>query len=175
MSRPKLAHELRASAVITPDTSFVAIGSQTVLLPFPNAPPELLVSNEVDLYPALHRERADQTDGVIGQLSMFDDTFGCFVDGIGPDTAVMPAYWIDFAWLHCIDEFTAVTLDLRDIAVSRVVAGRDKDANWVRGGLRYKMKDPARLKQRLRALDASKLPVKTYVARANCRAIEATQ
>jgi hypothetical protein len=174
MNRLQLEHVLRASAVITTDSSFVVIGSQAVLLPFPNAPAELLMSNEVDLYPALHPERADMIDGAIGQLSMFHDTYGYYADGVGPDTAMMPADWMDFAQLHYVGELTAVTPDLHDIAVSKCVAGRDKDADWVRGVLRYKMIDLARLEQRLRALDASTLPIETYVAWANRRALEAT-
>ena len=45
MRREELEHVLRASAAITTDTSFVVIGSQSVLLPHPDAPPELLLSN----------------------------------------------------------------------------------------------------------------------------------
>ena len=52
MKREELEHVLRASAAITLDNSFVVIGSQAVLLDFPDAPAELLLSNEVDLYPA---------------------------------------------------------------------------------------------------------------------------
>ena len=50
MKRIELEHVLRASAAITNDSSFVVVGSQAVLLPYPDAPAELL-SNEVDLYP----------------------------------------------------------------------------------------------------------------------------
>jgi len=78
MTRDRLEHVLRASAAITTDKSFVVVGSQSVLLPYPNAPTELLLSNEVDLYPALHPERSDLIEGAIGQLSMFHDTFGYY-------------------------------------------------------------------------------------------------
>ena len=94
MKREELEHVLRASAAITTDQSFVVIGSQAVLLPYPDAPAELLLSNEVDLYPALHPERADLIDGAIGQLSMFHDTFGYHADGVGPETAMLPADWM---------------------------------------------------------------------------------
>ena len=67
MTRDQLEHVLRASAAITTDKSFVVVGSQSVLLPFPNAPTELLLSNELDLYPAMHPERSDLIEG--GQLS----------------------------------------------------------------------------------------------------------
>ena len=114
MTRDQLEHVLRASAAITTDKSFVVVGSQSVLLPYPNAPTELLLSNEVDLYPALHPERSDLIDGAIGQLSMFHDTFGYYADGVGPETATMPADWMKNAVLHCIGDLTVVVPDLHD-------------------------------------------------------------
>ena len=54
---------MRACAAITRDTSFVVIGSQAVLMEHPNAPADLLLSNEIDLYPANHPERAELIDG----------------------------------------------------------------------------------------------------------------
>lgn len=50
---------LRASAAITNERSFVVIGSQAVLLKFPFPPEELLLSRELDLYPAMKPEQAD--------------------------------------------------------------------------------------------------------------------
>ena len=173
MKRSELEHVLRASAAITLDDSFVVIGSQAVLLDFPDAPAELLLSNEVDLYPALHPERSDLIDGAIGQLSMFHDTFGYHADGVSPETAVMPADWMSFAKLHYIGELTAVCPDLHDIAVSKCVAGRDKDADWVRALLRHGMIKIERLVERLNQLDAKLHPPAHLIAWAQRRAQEA--
>ena len=63
MKREQLEHVLRACAAIVNENSFVVVGSQAVLLPHPNAPSELLLSNEIDLYPAAHPELADLIDG----------------------------------------------------------------------------------------------------------------
>ena len=174
MKREELEHVLRASAAITTDKSFVVIGSQAVLLPYPDAPKELLLSNEVDLYPAMHPERADLIDGAIGQLSTFHDTFGYYADGVGPDTAKMPADWMEFAKLYYIGDITVVSPDLHDVAVSKCVAGRDKDADWVRALLRHRMIDAARLETRLRALDTATMPVEKFIAWARRRAQEAS-
>ena len=97
MNREQVEHVLRASAVIANETSFVVIGSQAVLFPFPDAPASLLVSRELDLYPALHPERSDLIDGAIGAMSSFHETFGYYADGVGPETAVMPADWMSRA------------------------------------------------------------------------------
>ena len=89
MKRAQLEHVLRAAAAIAQETSFVVVGSQAILMAFPQAPEELLVSREIDLYPALHPEKADLIDGAIGAMSSFDQTFGYYADGLGPDTAVI--------------------------------------------------------------------------------------
>lgn len=78
MQLPELEHVLRAAAAISLEKSFVLVGSQAVLLVLPNAPAALLVSSEIDLYPALHPEKADLIDGAIGALSTFHDTFGYY-------------------------------------------------------------------------------------------------
>ena len=174
MKREQLEHVLRASAAIAQEQSFVVIGSQAVLLHFPNAPAELLLSNEVDLYPALHPERAELIEGSIGVLSPFHDTFGYHADGVGPETATMPADWMQLAKLYYIGDITVVCPDLHDIAVSKCVAARDKDADYVRALLRHRMIDPQTLESRLRALDASNSPVEKLVSWARRRAAEAT-
>lgn len=172
MTREELEHVLRASAAITTDHSFV-VGSQSVLLTYPNAPTELLMSNELDLYPAMHPERAALIDGAIGQLSMFHDTFGYYADGVGPETARMPDDWMKAATLHYIGDLTAIAPDIHDVAVSKCVAGRDKDAAWVRELFRHRMIDFDKLELRLRALDPQAGPIDKFVAWARRRATEA--
>jgi hypothetical protein len=137
MKRTELEHVLRAAAAISQEQSFVVVGSQAVLLPFPDAPAELLVSREIDLYPALHPEKADLIDGAIGALSSFHETFGYHADGVGPDTAVMPPDWMQRASLHYIGDITAICPDMHDLAVSKCVAGREKDADFVHALLRH--------------------------------------
>jgi len=50
---------------------------------------------EADLYPLREPELADAIDGAIGELSAFHDTYGYYAQGVGPETATLPAKWID--------------------------------------------------------------------------------
>ena len=172
MKREEVEHVLRACAAITTDNSFVVIGSQAVLIPHPDAPAELLMSNELDLYPAMHPERSELIAGAIGELSMFHDTFGYHADGVSPETAKMPADWMKFATLHYLGDITVVCPDLHDIAVAKCVAGREKDAVWIRALLRHGLIQAPRFIERLRALDASAHPIDRLVAWAELRARE---
>ena len=171
MTRTQLEHVLRAAAAIAQENSLVVVGSQAVLLPFPNAPADLLVSREVDLYPALHPERADLIDGAIGALSSFDQTFGYHADGVGPETAVMPSDWMQRASLHYIGEVTAICPEIHDLAVSKCAAGREKD--FIRVLLRERMIDKDTLLRRIGMLDAGTHPVASISAWVQRRAGEA--
>ncbi len=158
MKRSELEHVLRAAAAISQEQSFVVVGSQAVLLPFPDAPAELLVSREVDLYPALHPEKSDLIDGAIGALSSFHETFGYHADGVGPETAVMPPDWMQRASFHYIGEITAICPDMHDLAVSKCVAGREKDADFVQALLRHQWLQLPVLLERIGQID-SKYPI----------------
>lgn len=174
MTREQLEHVLRAAAVIANENSLVVVGSQAILLPFPNAPAALLVSREIDLYPALHPERSDLIDGAIGAMSSFDETFGYHADGVGPETAIMPADWMSRASLHYIGEVTAICPDIHDLAASKAVAARDKDADFVRILLKEHMIDFKTLQDRIRCLDPARAPIASVLAWAQRRAIEAS-
>jgi hypothetical protein len=63
--------------------------------------------------------------------------------------------------------------DLHDLAVSKCVAGRDKDGLWVSALLRHRLIDLTRLLERIRALDAAQYPLDRLVAWAQRRAQEA--
>jgi len=55
MQRHQLEHIIRAASGITGATDFVIVGSQAVLGQFPDAPEELLVSIEADVF-SLHSQ-----------------------------------------------------------------------------------------------------------------------
>ena len=155
MQRSELDHVLRASAAISNESSFVLIGSQAVLLLVDEPPPELLRSTEIDLYPALHPEKADLIDGAIGALSTFHDTFGYHADGVGPETASLPKDWMTRAVLRYVGDITAICPDLHDLAASKCAAGRAKDADFVQVLLLHKLVDIKILLERVSLLDPS--------------------
>jgi hypothetical protein len=95
MTRAQLEHIIRAAATIADDDEIVVFGSQSILAQFPDAPSELLVSNEADVYPKNHVERSDLVDGSIGELSPFHDLYGYYAQGVGPETATLPPGWQD--------------------------------------------------------------------------------
>lgn len=175
MKRSEVEHVLRAAAAIAQETSFVVVGSQAILMTFPHAPAELLTSRELDLYPALHPEKADLIDGAIGAMSSFDQTFGYHADGVGPETAVMPSDWPTRELLYYVGDVTVICPEVHDLAVSKCVAGRDKDADFVRALFRHHMIDLPTMVERIASLDAIKYPVGHITQWAQRRAREASE
>ncbi len=139
MNIKQLEHILRASGSITGSREIVVIGSQSLLASFPDAPDDLIGSMEVDCYPNDNPARADLIDGSIGELSPFHETFGYYAHGIGPETASLPAGW-SARVVRFQSENTGGTIGLclspADLAVSKLLAGREKDISFVRAMLR---------------------------------------
>jgi hypothetical protein len=142
MTRLQLEHIIRAAAAIADDPDIVVVGSQAVLGEFPDAPRELLVSMEADVYPRAHPERSDLIDGSIGEGSPFQSTFGYFAHGVGPETAVLPSGWES----RLIRVENANTVGARgwcpeahDLAISKYVAGREKDLDYTAALLKHRM------------------------------------
>lgn len=152
MNRRQLEHVIRAAAQIADDDELIILGSQAILGQYPNAPPDLLVSMEVDLYPLHHPERADLVDGTIGELSPFHDTFGYYAQGVGPTTATLPRGWeFRLVPVHGPDTrgATGWCLEAHDLVVSKLVASREKDLAYVRAALRHGLVTLPELRGRL--------------------------
>ncbi|MEQ2005947.1 MAG: DUF6036 family nucleotidyltransferase [Limisphaerales bacterium] len=154
MQRFQLEHIIRAAAGITGAPELVVVGSQAVLGQFPNAPDELLVSIEADVFSLRSPEDSDLIDGSIGEGSPFHQTFGYYAHGVGAETAVLPAGWRERVVPvrnENTGSGTGLCLEVHDLAVSKLVAGREKDLSFVSGLLRHQMAEMTCVEQRLTA------------------------
>lgn len=149
MTRAQLEHVIRAAAAIAGDQEIVVIGSQAILGQYPDAPAELCVSADADVYPRHHPERADVIDGSIGELSPFHETYGYYAQGVGVRTAVLPVGWEDRLVPVPTPAGTGLCLEPHDLLISKYVAGREKDRAYVRAAVRHRLADRATLLERL--------------------------
>ena len=152
MKLSDVEHVLRAAAEVTQEKEFICVGSQAILGQYPDAPRELRVSMELDLYPKAHPEKSELIDGALGELSPFHATFHYYAHGVGPTTAVLPS-----GWQNRLVRFTSPNtngavgwcLEVHDLAVSKLVAGRDKDKEFVSVLLRHDLASRNTLRQRI--------------------------
>ena len=148
MERWQLEHLIRAASAIADDYELVVIGSQAILGSIPDAAPELLVSMEADIYPLNRPERADLIDGSIGEGSPFEQEFGYYAQGVSPETSVLPEGWQQ-RLVRVQNENTrsaiGYCIGLDDLALSKYVANRPKDREFIRELLRQRYVDPEKL------------------------------
>ena len=86
---------------------------------------------------------------------MFHQTFGYYAHGVDETTATLPAGWVDRLVPLANDKTGGATgwcLEVHDLAVSKLVAGRGKDLDFVRVLVRERMVDPAVLQERVTML-----------------------
>lgn len=156
MKRRDLEHIVRAAAAISDQAELVVIGSQSILGAVPDAPGELLLSMDADLYPLRRPELATAIEGAIGEGSPFADTFGYYAHGVGPETATLPPGWegrLVRVQNQNTDQKIAYCLEPHDLAASKLVAGREKDGPFVAAMLRHGIISGATLRQRVAALE----------------------
>jgi hypothetical protein len=156
MTRSQLEHLIGAAGTIADDDDIVVICSQAILGQFPRAPEEFLVSREADLYPRNHPDRADLIDGSIGEASPFERAYGYYAHGVGPETAILPDGWqtrlIPIAGPNT-RSVRGWCLEVHDLAIAKLAAGREKDLNFAAALARHRMVNPETLLERLAATD----------------------
>jgi hypothetical protein len=172
MTRPELEHVIRAAAAIANTPNIVVIGSQSILAQHPDAPLDLLVSIEADVYPKDDPAKAEVIDGAIGERSSFHETFGYYAHGVGPETAIVSAGAHERLVPIC-NENTQLSigwcLETHDLIVSKLAAGREKDLAFVESALKHGLVKPEIVRERIQSLDQ---PLRDLVA-ARFKRIEA--
>lgn len=159
MNREQLAHVLRAAAKVAGDPGILVIGSQAILatVDSPGLPPEAVRSVEADIvfFDDPDHRKADMVDGAIGEASQFHQQHGYYGQGVGLSTAVLPDGWRDrlvpFDRADA-DPAAAWCLEIYDIAAAKLVAGREKDFEYVGALLAASLLATADLRRRCEQL-----------------------
>jgi hypothetical protein len=150
--RPELEHIIRAAATVAEDEELIVIGSQAILGQFPHAPAELLASREADVYPRNRPERSIEIERSLGDGSYFDATYGYYAHAVGPETATLPTGW-EQRLVEIRNENTGGAsgwcLEIHDLLLSKCVAGRERDWEFVEDALLHRLADAAELRRRL--------------------------
>lgn len=143
MRRAELEHAIRAATDVIGQDRVIVIGSQAILASYgeDQLPAETTTSIEVDIAP-LHDDDAQSMatllDGVLGEWSPFHETHGFYIQGVGRNTAVLPAGWEDRLVVVQNDNTNGragLCLDVHDLCVAKLAAAREKDFRFV-GALR---------------------------------------
>jgi len=154
LKRSEFEHAVRAAGAILQTDKVVVIGSQAVHAYIENLFDEANRSIEVDIAAMSGNQEAaaDLIDGSIGELSMFQETFGYYAQGVVSSTAVLPAGWRDRLipyQSNGTQGVTAYCLEAHDLWVSKAIAGREKDRAFCRAMIELKLVEPVVLRKRI--------------------------
>ena len=152
MNRPQLEHIIRAAAGNADTTEIVVIGSQAILGTYPDAPDDLLVSMEADVFPRDRPQDSILIDGGIGERSIFHETFGYYAHGVDETTATLPEGWRERLVPIRNENTRGATgwcLEVHDLAVSKLIAGREKYLAYIAALFRHRPASPETVRERL--------------------------
>lgn len=135
MIRSQFDHTIRAAGAILATDIVVVIGSQAIHGSIDAEIPEAERSIEVDICALddLDGAKADLIDGSIGELSIFQETFGYYAQGVTPNTAVLPSGWRDRLVTYespATNGVKALCLEIHDLWLSKAIANREKDRDF---------------------------------------------
>lgn len=133
--------------VFKTDTVFI-IGSQAILMSWPDAPEDMRGSPEIDAYPGnakiWERAEAEKGDaleasehihGLFGEGSEFHNTYGFFIDGVDESTAKLPAGWYSRAIVRRLNVdgrmVEAIAPAPEDLIVSKLARLAEKDKAFI--------------------------------------------
>jgi hypothetical protein len=157
MRRDEFRDALRRAAEITGDRDLVVIGSQSIHGAFAPAvlPAPATASGEVDIV-ATHDIEGDKMWLLAGRGGGWGDE--AEIDGVDITTATLPEGWVDRLIAFPLDDrpdtVVGWCLDPHDLVVSKAVAGRDKDRQFIESLVDAKLIDPGISLQRLADIDS---------------------
>lgn len=157
MNKEQFEHTIRAAGAILGVDQLLVIGSQAIHASVDIEIAEAQRSIEVDISALDDPDgtKADLIDGSIGELSMFQNTFGYYAQGVTPNTAQLPDGWrkrlVPYK-TSATNGIKALCLEPHDLWLSKAVAGREKDLEFCLALLRKGIVKPETLRRRLKKM-----------------------
>ncbi len=154
MNRSQFEHAIRAAGAILGVDRVLVIGSQAIHASIDTLIPEAERSIEVDIAALDDPDGslADLIDGSIGELSVFQETYGYYAQGVTPQTAVLPDGWRKRLVRFCTPATSGVTamcLEPHDLWISKAIAGRPKDREFCQALVDRRLVRSTTLRRRL--------------------------
>jgi hypothetical protein len=152
VKKHELRTALKAAARVAGEREFFIIGSQAVHAICSRPPAEVLLSQECDLYPRTHPEKASLIDRQLGRHSAFARKHGFYVDVVTPEIASLPHGWEKRVNRLRVGRITAFCLEIHDLMASKLAAARLKDLEFAGAVLGLRLAKAATLRARIAKL-----------------------
>lgn len=154
MKKEQFEHTIRAAGAILGHNEVLVIGSQAIHASIDYQLAEADRSIEADISSLEDEDGswADLIDGSIGELSVFQETFGYYALGVTPQTATLPDGWRNRLiplLTPATNGVMALCLEPHDLWISKAVAGRPKDRKFCKALIERNLVEATTLRQRL--------------------------
>ncbi len=152
----------------------VVVGSQALLVGWPNSPENIRRSAEIDAYPAnwemweAARNRAakpgdpsaeasEEIAALCGEGSTFQHQWGFYIDGVNGETSPLPTGWQERAVFKEVNNrhgsaITVVAPCPEDVIVSKALRLADKDKDFIELYHKFRPLDPEVMAERIAAV-----------------------
>ena len=169
MNKAQFEHTIRATGAILGDSEVLVIGSQAIhaSIDYKLGEAERSVKVDVSSLNDLDGSKADLIDGSIGELSIFQETFGYYAKGVTPQTAILADGWRERLIPYLTPGthgVTALCLEPHDLWISKAVAGRPKDKEFCRALIERNLVEAKILHQRLEMIASLNPAVRKQVS-----------
>jgi hypothetical protein len=139
MQRSQLETALLAVGQVTQKREFILVGSQSIHAIVQTPPVEVLVSEECDVLSKDGFQKLEAIICVLGKGTEFHQKNGFFVDAVDPGILLLPSGWESRLKPMRLADVTAWCLEVNDLVVSKLNAGRLKDYEFINSMLRTKL------------------------------------
>jgi hypothetical protein len=150
MTKRELERALRLAARIAGDNEFFLIGSQAAYGSCRRPPTEVRLSQECDLYPKNRPETANLINNAVGRRSRFARANGFYIDVVTPELATLPTGWQQRLKPLRFGKVTAYCLEVHDLIISKLAAGRLKDLEFAGAMLHLGVAEANTVRRRVR-------------------------
>lgn len=158
MTKSELENLLRKAGKLARDRDFFLIGSQSLRGVCKTIPSDFPKTLEADLYPRHHPQAWSILREALGNRSKFFADHGYYLDCTDPALATLPDDWMERLIPFRTPRTGGVTawcLEPHDLFVSKLVAWREKDQQFLRAMLRHQFVKPRILLNRIEDLPIS--------------------
>lgn len=139
MQREQFALLVTRAAAVAARAELIIFGSQSVHALTDSPPAEVLVSVECDIWLRDEPEVAARLQAELGKDSAFAKTAGVYVDPLPPDLPMVPNGWEHRLVDYRAGDITARCLEIHDLIVTKLAAGRLKDYEFIAAVLMAKL------------------------------------
>ena len=152
MRRDLVDKLLRELARLSGRAEVVIIGSQSLHAGAGKLPAEVLVSVEVDLLMEDGDPAETQIEAELGRSSAFQAEHGVYIDVVRSSFPYLPDGWEGRLRDMQVGELRARCLEVHDLAVSKLAAGRLKDNELIAALIGHDLLDVDTLRARIGAI-----------------------